>query len=65
MTPADYTEALRTIADPAYAAFQSALIPNMERERVLGVRMPALRALAKRLSSDDGKGDFYASLPHT
>lgn len=65
MTPADYTEALRTIADPAYAAFQSALIPNMERERVLGVRMPALRALAKRLSSDDGKADFYASLPHT
>lgn len=65
MTPTDYTDALRTLADPAYAAFQSALIPNIARERVLGVRMPALRALSKRLSSDDGKEDFYASLPHT
>ena len=64
MTPASYTEALRAVADPAYADFQAALIPTIARERVLGVRMPALRALAKRLTSDEGKDAFYHALPH-
>lgn len=65
MTPAAYREALCAAADPAYADFQAALIPTVARERVLGVRMPALRRLAKCLAPDEGKEDFYRSLPHT
>ena len=64
MTPGIYGEALLALADPAYADFQSALIPTVARERVLGVRMPALRSLAKRLAKDAGKNVFYADLPH-
>lgn len=61
----NYAEMLRRMADPAYADFQSPLIPTVARERVLGVRMPELRALAKRLASDKDKEEFYRALPHT
>ena len=65
MTPADYTEELRALADPTYASFQAPLIPTVASERILGVRMPALRALAKRLAGDEGKSAFLSALPHT
>lgn len=49
---------LRELSDTKYADFQSALIPGMERERLIGVRTPDLRALAKELlkaSEESGK----------
>lgn len=59
-------------ADTAYADFQSALIPGIEREKLIGVRTPQLRTLAKELLKD-AKGDekargeleaFQEILPH-
>ncbi|UKI12444.1 MAG: hypothetical protein L6V84_06985 [Oscillospiraceae bacterium] len=38
------------LADPAYRAFQQPLIPTVPPERVIGVRTPALRALARELA---------------
>lgn len=38
-------------AEAGYRAFQEKLVPNTEN--ILGVRMPALRALAKRLARED------------
>ncbi len=35
------------LTDPAYRAFQQPLIPTVPPERVIGVRTPALRALAR------------------
>ena len=54
---------LAALADPAYADFQAKLIPTVPRETVLGVRLPALRALAKEIGGDEGAA-FLAALPH-
>lgn len=49
MEYSEFLELLRAEADPVYAAFQTKLIKSVSY-RVLGVRVPALRKLAKRLS---------------
>lgn len=60
--PADW-EAVRreldSLAEPAYCAFTSALIPGSKP--MLGVRLPALRDLAKRIA----RGDWRAFLQKT
>lgn len=40
---------LEALADPAYRDFQAKLVPTVEEDRILGVRTPALRTLARRL----------------
>ena len=61
-------------SDDAFAAFQSSLLPTLPKEAIIGVRMPALRRLAKELISlprdaprDPAAfsvGEFIQSLPH-
>lgn len=55
---------LKELADPAYRAFQSRLIPTVPAERVLGVRIPALRALARQVADTPEARAFLLSLPH-
>lgn len=43
--------------DIEYADFHSRLVPNLERERIIGVRIPILRKIAKAAA----KGDFAIS----
>ena len=50
--------------DLAYQAFQSKLIPTVDPKTVIGVRMPALRQLAKELARTPLAGDFLRQLPH-
>ena len=51
------------LRDPDFQAFSAKLVPNVDPSLVIGVRTPALRALAKEL---DGKAeDFLCALPHT
>ena len=52
------------LADPAYRAFQQPLIPTVLPERVIGVRTPALRALARELAGTSAAETFRADLPH-
>ena len=40
---------LEALADPAYRDFQAKLVPTVDPARILGVRTPALRTLARRL----------------
>ena len=40
-------ERLFALKDEDFARFQSALIPNIPKETVVGVRMPMIRKLAK------------------
>ncbi len=51
-------EQLLGLAEPGYRQFTSALIPNIDSNTVLGVRMPALRQMAKELA----RGDWRAYL---
>ncbi len=55
---------IRAAAEPEYASFQAALVPNVPPESILGVRIPALRALAKRLKGTDEAAAFMQTLPH-
>jgi len=51
------------MADSEYRLFQSKLIPNIDSSKIIGVRTPTLRKLAKELSFDDA-AVFMQSLPH-
>ncbi len=57
-------ESLLALADPAYRDFQAALIPNIEKARILGVRMPILRKFAKEYAKTEDAEAFLAALPH-
>ena len=46
---------LSALADPAYADFQAKLIPTVPRKKILGVRLPALRRLAKETGGDEAR----------
>lgn len=58
---------LKLLADEKYAKFSSALMPNIARERVLGVKIPNVRKLATTLASEnsDEVEEFLNTLPHT
>lgn len=56
--------ALLSMSEPANADFQAKLTPGIEREKFLGVRVPALRAYAKTIRNRPELGDFLSSLPH-
>ena len=45
-------EVIAQLAEPTLAAFTSKLVPTESPERIIGVRMPALRRLAKQLLSE-------------
>ena len=50
------------MADEKYKDFSASLMPTVEKERVIGVRVPILRKYAKSLSDYE---NFLAQLPHT
>lgn len=55
---------LFAMADEPFGDFQAKLIPTLERGRVIGVRTPALRALAKELYGSAEAERFMRELPH-
>ena len=58
------TEYLFANSDKKYAAFISRLVPNISPESIIGVRMPVIHALAKKLIADNAHIAFVFSLPH-
>ena len=57
-------ETLFSLRDEKFAAFQAKLIPNIAPERIIGVRTPALRKLAKTLHGNGQAEEFLKALPH-
>ena len=47
--------------DEAYKKFQSSLLPTVAPDTIIGVRIPALRKIAKELRNSS---DIFALLPH-
>ena len=52
------------LQDTAYREFQKKLIPTIASDRLIGVRTPQLRKLAKELGQADARA-FLDELPHT
>lgn len=50
--------------DEKYADFNARLIPNIERSRILGVRMPILRKIVKSNYTELEENGFLKELPH-
>ena len=55
---------LFAMQDESYRAFQCRLMPTVPPERVIGVRIPALRALARELAGTPEGEAFLGRLPH-
>ncbi len=60
------SQAVRDLAEPKLAEFTAKLIPTVDPARILGVRMPALRKLAKKLLREHPQEvtEFMAAVPH-
>lgn len=57
-------ECLFALSDSNYRSFQSALIPTVDKERVIGVRIPLLRTLAQKISKSGNADLILNNLPH-
>ena len=58
-------ETLFSMQDLKYRDFHSALMPTVDKEKVIGVRVPALRKFAKSIYGTPEAEEFLLSLPHT
>ncbi len=56
---------LFTLQDLKYKEFQCKLMPTVAPERVIGVRTPELRKLAKQLLKESETAEFLNTLPHS
>lgn len=52
------------LQDLKYRDFHCRLMPTVDPETVIGVRTPALRALAKELAGSEEAAEFLKNLPH-
>ena len=57
-------EKLFALQDAGYRDFNAKLLPTVDGARIIGVRTPALRKLAKELLKTADTGAFMAQLPH-
>ncbi len=52
------------LQDKQYRDFHSALMPTVDKEKIIGVRVPLLRKLSKELMKDGTGLEFIKILPH-
>ena len=55
---------LFSLQDKDYQAFSAKLNPTVDPDTIIGIRIPALRALAKELKGSDEAEKFLSVLPH-
>ncbi|AMD95948.1 DNA alkylation repair protein [Leptotrichia sp. oral taxon 847] len=52
------------LQDKEYAKFSNKLSPNVAQDTIIGVRIPEIRKLAKKLIKNNEYQDFLKELPH-
>ena len=57
-------EELFALQDLKYKEFHKRLIPTIDEDTIIGVRIPALRALVKEFSGTEEAAEFMKELPH-
>lgn len=60
-----WQEQLIGLQDLPYREFTSRLIPNIDKNSMIGIRLPALRKFAKAFAKTPQAAEFMAELPHT
>lgn len=53
------------LQDEKYRDFHSKLIPDMEKENIIGIRTPVLRKYAKQFAKTEDAAAFLQDIPHT
>lgn len=51
--------------DETYRTFQVKLVPNIDADKIIGVRTPELRKIAKEVFASEDCDTFLQTLPHT
>ena len=64
MTRDEIIQELFRQQDQEYRSFQAKLIPTVEPDRIIGVRTPVLRTMAKQLAKQADIQAFLDELPH-
>ncbi len=57
-------ERLMIYQDKEYKEFQSKLIPNIDKETIIGVRTPQMRSIVKEIFGTEEANSFLRILPH-
>ncbi len=52
------------LQDLKYRDFHAKLMPTIDKEKIIGVRVPELRKLAKRIRGTEAANEFLKKLPH-
>ena len=60
----EITKGLFALQDETYRKFHAKLMPEIEFERIIGVRTPALRRYAKEIAQEEYIEEFLEELPH-
>ena len=55
---------LFVLRDEEYKSFHSTLMPGIEPDRIIGIRIPHLRKLARELIKEGKSSAFISQLPH-
>lgn len=63
-TPEKIRDALLSMQDAGYRDFQAKLMPTVDKDLIIGVRMPNIRQLSKEIQRSGSCSDFLGSLPH-
>jgi 3-methyladenine DNA glycosylase AlkD len=58
----DIQEQLLSLQDTKYRDFHAKLMPNIDKNTIIGVRVPQIRAFAKQIKNNSG--EFLSKLPH-
>ncbi len=53
------------LRDEEYLDFNSRLVPNVDKSKFIGVRVPNIRAIAREISGTPEALEFLNTLPHT
>ena len=58
------TNKLFELQDKEYGEFKAKLTPGIEKNQIIGVRVPVVRKLAKEYIKDEESQEFLNTLPH-
>ena len=64
MTNEEIKAFLNSWQDEEYSNFNTRLIPNVNKETVIGVRVPVIRKFAKQLVRENNYASFLKDFPH-
>ena len=61
----DLIEEIKKLSDPEFKSFHFKLVPTLDKDKIIGVRIPKLRILAKEYFKNEDYKAFLNRLPHT